>query len=128
MSAGELAQVMDKSKVLAIDQSRLKQRGLYVDMDSRGCITQPSEVTEAEVSDQLAQARQAVSSARALLDSRAPGRLCSPPAEAVELAQALVSALTKSGSTRTPEAAADAMVKAVTRFREQQVANDEGQS
>src|SRR5215472_318433 len=127
MSAGELAQIMDKSKVLAMDQSRLKQRGLYVDMDSRGCITQPSEVTDAEVSDLLAQARQAVSSARALLDPRAPGRLATPPPEAFELAHALTSALTKAGSMRTPEAAADAMLKAVTTLREQLAAEDEDQ-
>ena len=127
MSDGELAQVMNKSKMLAMDQSRLKQRGLYVDMDSRGRITQPSEVTDAEVSESLAEARQAVSSARALLDPRAPGRLASPPAEAVEMAYALTSSLIKSGSTRTPEAAADAMLKAVTTLREQQAAEDEVQ-
>jgi AbiV family abortive infection protein len=125
MSADELAQIMDKSKVLAMDESRLKQRGLYVDMDSRGCITQPADVTEAEVSDQLTHARQAVSSARALLDPRAPARLATPPAEAFELAHALASALTKAASTRTPEAAADAMFKAVTRLREQQAAENE---
>lgn len=125
MSAGELAQIMQESRVLANHQSRLKQRGLYVGMDSSGRITQPSEATQDEMSDQLAQARQAVSSARALLDPRAPARLASPPAEAVEFAQALATALTKAGSARTPEAAADFMLKAVTKLREQQAADDD---
>ena len=125
MSAGEVAQIMQKGRVLANHQSRLKQRGLYVDMDSSGRITQPSEVTEDEVADQLAQARQAVSSARALLDPRAPAMLASPPAAAVEFAQVLTTALTKAGSARTPEAAADLMLKAVTKLREQQAADDD---
>ena len=125
MPAGELAQIMDNTKVLVQDEDRLKLHGLYVDMDGRGHITQPSEVTEADVSDQLARARQAVSSAKALLDSRAPARLASPPAQAVEFAQALASALAAAGSARSPEAAADIMVKAVTSLREQQAAEDD---
>jgi AbiV family abortive infection protein len=125
MSAGELAQIMDELKVCVQDAERLKQRGLYVDMDARGCITRPSEVTEAEVSGQLARARMAVSSARALLDPRAPARLASPPAETVEFAQLIADALKGERSTRTPEAAIDIMLKAVTMLRERQAADDE---
>jgi len=40
MPAGELAQIMDNTKVLVQDEDRLKLHGLYVDMDGRG--TSPS--------------------------------------------------------------------------------------
>jgi AbiV family abortive infection protein len=120
MPRGELEQIMRKTELFTRDDDQLKRRGLYVDMDRSGRITQPSEVTEAQVSDQLFRARQAVSSASALLDPSAPARLASPPEEVTEFAEALVTALADAGPSRTPEAAADIMLQAVTKLADQQ--------
>jgi AbiV family abortive infection protein len=97
---------------------RLKRRGFYVDLDRSGRIREPSEVTEAEVASQLGQARQAVASVGALLAPDAQTRIANPPADGVELAQELVSAVSAAGYSRTPKAAADAMLIAVGKFRQ----------
>src|SRR5262249_44546050 len=53
-----------------------------------------------------------------LLSPEAQARLAHPPAEAVELARALVSALTQAGNARTPEAAVDVVLNAVSKLRD----------
>lgn len=83
--------------------SRLKRRGLYVDVGPSGRIREPSEITESEVTGQLARARQATASAGMLLDPEVQARIARPPVEAIELCGALASALTLAGYTRTPE-------------------------
>ena len=104
--------------VPAEEADRLKRRGLYVDMDRSGQIREPSEITEAEVISQLDRARQAAHSADLLLGPEAKARLANPPAEVIELAQALVSALTQAGNARTPEAAVDVMLTAVSELHD----------
>lgn len=106
MPHGELKEILRKTEVLTQADHRLKQSGLYVDMDKAGCITEPTDVAEDEVSDQLSRTRQAVATANALLEPSAPARLASPPQEAVEFAEALVAALADAGPSKTPEAAA----------------------
>jgi hypothetical protein len=86
-------------------------------MGANGRIREPSEITEAEVTGELARARQATASAVMLLDPEVQARIARPPAEAVELSEALASALTLAGYTRTPEAAAEVLVDAVRRFQ-----------
>jgi AbiV family abortive infection protein len=124
MNDAELAQILGTLEAPADEADRLKRRGLYVDMDRDGRIRQPSEITEAEVTTSLARAVQAVSSASALLDPPAQARMTNPPAEAVELAQAMVSALTETRDARTPKAAAEVMLKAVRRLRDRMAVID----
>jgi AbiV family abortive infection protein len=100
------------------EADRLKRRGLYVDMDRSGRIREPSEITDAEVSEELARARQASASAAWLLTPQAGARLAAPSTEAIELACALADALTRAGHARTPEAAADAVLDAVSVLRD----------
>jgi hypothetical protein len=52
-----------------------------------------------------------------LLGPQAQARVAHPPAEKVELARALVSLLTKAGHARTPEAAVDVLLTAVSKLR-----------
>jgi len=52
-----------------------------------------------------------------LLDPEVQARIARPPAEAVELCEALASTLTLAGYTRTPEAAAEVMLDAVRKFQ-----------
>lgn len=118
MPAAQLTQIVGALNVPAEEADRLKRRGLYVDMDRGGRIREPSEITEAEVTSQLARARQAAESAGLLLGPQGQARLANPPAEAIELARALVSVLAQTPRyARTPEAAADVMLNAVSRFR-----------
>jgi AbiV len=105
--------------MLATDQDRLKQRGLYVDIDQGGQVRLPSEVTRADVAAQLRRARQAVSAASALLDPGAPAFLADPPAESIELCRALVSALGEAGYPRTAQAAAGILLNMVRKLQEQ---------
>ena len=118
MAPERVAEILDNAQTLGQDQDRLKQRGLYVDIDRSGQVRLPSEVTVADVAAQLRQARRAVSSASVLLDPRTPAFLANPPAEAIELWRALVSALADTGYGRTPRAAAGVWVEAVRRLRE----------
>ena len=87
-------------------------------MDRAGRIREPSEITEAKLTSQLARARQAAASIALLLEPEAQARVANPPAEATELACALASALTRAGPARTPQAAADIMLNAVREHRD----------
>jgi AbiV family abortive infection protein len=116
MPASRATQILRNLNAPADEADRLKRRGLYVDMDRRGRIREPSEITEAEVSCQHDRAEWAVVSACQLLRPEAQARLENPPPEAVELARALVSELCQAGSARTPEDAAGVMLKAVSSF------------
>jgi AbiV family abortive infection protein len=51
----EIAEILDKAQAFARDMDRLKQRGLYVDVDRSGHVRVPSEVTAAEVREQFDQ-------------------------------------------------------------------------
>jgi len=125
MPADELAQTLSILDAPADDADRLKRRGFYVDMDRGGRIRDPSEITEPELTSQLGRARQAAASVTsALLGPHAQARLANPPAEGVELVEELVTALTEAGYARTPKAAADVIVKAVSKFREHKAAKD----
>lgn len=119
MPPTQVASILDNAQVLAQDMDRLKQRGLYADIDRGGRVRLPSEVTEDDVAGQLSRARPAVSSASALLDPRIQARIAHPPAEAVVLCRALMSALAEAGSGRTSEAAANVMLDAVRKLQEQ---------
>lgn len=119
MSPTQVAGIVDNAQSLAQDMDRLKQSGLYADIDRDGQVRLPSEVTEADVATQLRLARQAVSSASVLLDPGVQARLAHPPAEAVELCRTLISAFSDAGYSRTPETAANLMLDAVRKLRQQ---------
>jgi AbiV family abortive infection protein len=118
MPITQLEQILDTTGAFADDADMLKRRGLYVDMDRHGRIRRPSEITETEVSGQLARARQVASSARLLRDPGVQPRFADPPAEAVELARALVRAFAEAGNLRTPKAAAAAALNAVRKLQD----------
>jgi len=117
MRPSKLAEVLDSAQEFARDMDRLKQRGLYVDVDRSGQIREPSEVRVAEVRDQLDRARQAAAAADALLDPNALHWLAEPTADEVEFSRALVSAIGETGIARSPEAAADVLRNTATKLR-----------
>jgi len=117
MPLSEVAELLDIAQAFAEDVDRLKQRGLYVDLDTSGQVREPSEVTTAEVRGQLEHARLAALAADALLDPSAPVRLASPGPAAVEFSRALVTAFGETGSARSPEAAADVLRSAATKLQ-----------
>lgn len=119
MSADEVAHILSTLNTSADEADRLKRRGFYVDIDRSGRLREPSEITESELASQLSRARQAAASGTSvLLGLDVHARLAHPPAEAVELIQELVSALAEAGNDRTPNAAADVILKSFSRFRE----------
>ena len=124
MDAAELAQTFSGLEAPADEADRLKRRGFYVDMDRDGRIRGPSDITEAEVTSELGRAGQAGSSASGLLDPAVQARVTDPPAEAAELARALVIAVTEAPDARTPEAAAQIMLTAVSKLRGRMAAID----
>jgi hypothetical protein len=124
MPAAQVTQMLNSLNVPAEEADRLKRRGLYVDMDSNGRIREPSEITEAEVASQLDRARQAADSAGVLLGPKAQARFAHPPAEAVEFSRAWVSVLTQAGRARTPEAAVDVMLNAVSKLQNRTAVQD----
>jgi len=119
MPQARVVEILDGAQALAQDLDCFKQRGLYADIDSGGRVRLPSEVADTDVPVQLCRARRAVSSASVLLDPDVQARLAHPPAEVVELCRALVSAFAEAGYSRTPEAAANVMLDAVSRLQEQ---------
>jgi AbiV family abortive infection protein len=118
MPISRLEQILDATNAFADDADALKRRGLYVDMDGHGRIRRPSEITEAEVCRQLAQARQVAASASLLRDPGVQSRFADPPAEAVELSRALVLAFAEAGNVRTPRAAAAVALNAVRKLQD----------
>jgi len=118
MPAEELTRVRAALVEPADEADRLKRRGLYVDMDRDRRIREPSEITESEVDIQLGRARQAVAAASPLLNPDVQARIANPAAEGAEFAQELVNAISASGSPRTPKSAADAVLKAIGKLRE----------
>jgi AbiV family abortive infection protein len=118
MPLTQLTHVLDTMDAFVQDADRLKLRGLYVDMQRNARIRRPSEITEAEVSDEIGCVRQVASSAGLLCDSGVVARLADPPAEAIELARALVSALAESGENCSPDTAAAITLKAVRGLKE----------
>jgi hypothetical protein len=81
MPPSRVAEVLENAQALAEDQDRLKQRGLYADMDRSGRVRLPSEVTRADVAAQLGRARRAISAASVLFGPGAPAFLTDPPAK-----------------------------------------------
>jgi len=117
MTEDQVEEILGNVRALAQDQDRLKQRGLYADIDAAGRVQLPSEVTEDDVADQLDRARQAVSSAAVMLDPGLLSVVADPPAETVEFNRAIVSAFGKAGCGRTPDAAAAVLLSAVRQLR-----------
>jgi len=117
MPMSEIAEILDNAQAFTQDVDRLKQRGLYVDVDRSGHVREPSEVTAADVRAQLDRARQAASASNALLDPRAPPWLANPDAAAVEFSRALVSAFGRTGLARSPEAAAEVLRNTASELR-----------
>ena len=124
MPAAEMTEVICNLAAPAEEAERLKQRGFYVDMDRASRTREPSEITDAELASQLARAPQAVASASVLLDADAQTWILNPPPEARELAAAMAEALIEAGYARTPEAAADVMLKAASKLRNRIEARD----
>ncbi len=120
MPLSEVTGMLAEAQAFAEDVDRLKQRGLYVDVDRSGQIREPCEVTAAEVREQLDRAWRAARAVDALLDPSAPPLwLASPDAAGVEFSRALVSAFSELGSARSPEAAADVLRNAAAKVRDQ---------
>ena len=117
MPLSEIAEIMDSAQSFTQDVDRLKQRGLYVDVDRSGRIREPSEITAAEVREQLDRARRAARGANALLDPSGPLLLANPWPADVEFSCAVVSAFGETRLGRSPEAAADVLRNAVTKLR-----------
>lgn len=109
MPLSELAEIVDSAQAFTQDTDRLKQRGLYVDVDRSGQVREPSEVTAAEVRAQLDQARRTALGATALLGADAPPLITNPRPADVEFSSALVSALGETRHARSAEAAADVL-------------------
>ena len=118
MPEADLGQMLSALEVPAEEADRLKRSGLYVDIGPGGRIREPSEVTEAEATRQLARARQAVGSFN-LVEPDEQTRLITPCVEGVELARLAVCALGEVGYARTPDAAADVIITMVSKLREQ---------
>ena len=116
MTPGEVADILDDAQAFALDVDQLKQRGVYVDVDRTGRIREPSQITAPQVREQLDRARQAVSAADGLLDRGMLATLAAPRAIAVEFSEALVSAIPEAGRARTPDAAADVLLNAVSKL------------
>src|SRR5215472_1388958 len=105
----EIAATLDDAQAFAEDMDRLKQRGLYVDVDRTAHVREPSEVTAAEVCDQLDRAQRAARAVYPLLEPCAPPWLSDPPPAGVEFSRALVSAYNETRPGRSPQAAADVL-------------------
>jgi len=117
MPLSDVAELLDKAQAFAEDVDRLKQRGLYVDVDRSGQIREPSEVAAAEVREQLDRARQATAAVDALLKPGGPAIIARPGPDALEFSRAVVSAFGETRSGRSPEAAADVLLNAISKLQ-----------
>jgi AbiV family abortive infection protein len=113
----ELAQLLDNARSSAEELDRIKQGGLYVDVDRSGQVREPSELTAARMYEQLGRARQAAWSASPLLATAAPPRISRPGPESVEYSRAVVNAFAGAGQSRTPGAAAEVLLSAISKLQ-----------
>jgi AbiV family abortive infection protein len=102
MTAAQAAEVLNCLAVPADESDVLKRRGLYVDMDRNGRVSEPSEITREDLSEQLARTQKAVSSVAILLTPEGHERLEHPRAEVITLASAIVDAVSEAGGRRRP--------------------------
>jgi AbiV family abortive infection protein len=123
MPFSQLTQILDTMDAFVQDADRLKLRGMYVDMNRDAAIRRPTEITEADVSDQLGRARQVASSAAPLRDPDVQARCANPPNEAIELSRALVIAFAEAGDVCRPKAAAAVALTAVRKLQEHMAAS-----
>ena len=86
-------------------------------MDRSGQIREPSEVTAAEFREQLDRARQATSAVDALLKPGGQAIITRPGPDALEFSRAVVSAFGETRSGRSPEAAADVLLNAISKLQ-----------
>jgi AbiV family abortive infection protein len=117
MPISDVAEILDRAQALARDADRVRLRGLYVDVGPDGQVEQPSEVTEAQVREQLDLARLASSTASGMLDPGAQARIAHPDQCTIDFSRALSSAFADVGHARSPEAAADVVLGAASRSR-----------
>jgi AbiV family abortive infection protein len=115
MPLSEVAEILDNAQAFAQDADRLKQRGLYVDVDRSGQVREPSELTTTDVREQLDRARQAAAAVRTLLDPGAPPQWHASP-EPVAFSRALVSAFGETRPARSPGAAADVLLNTASKL------------
>jgi AbiV family abortive infection protein len=113
----EFGQLLDNARASADELDRVKQGGLYVDVDRSGQVREPSELTAARLDEQLGLARRATSSASPLLAPAAPPRIATPGPESVEYSRAVVSAFAEAGQGRTAEAAAEVLLNAIAKLQ-----------
>ena len=117
MPLSDVADILDRAQAFSEDVDRLKLRGLYVDVDRIGRIREPSEVTATEVREELDRARQATSAVESLLRPDGPAMIARPGPDALEFSRAVVSAFCETRVGRSPEAAADVLLNAVSKLR-----------
>ena len=113
----ELAQLLDSAQASARQLDHVKQSGLYVDVDRSGQVREPAELAASRIREQLGLARQAASSASALLRPGAHEIIARPGPESVEYSRALVSAFAEAGHGRGALAAADVLLNAVGKLQ-----------
>jgi AbiV family abortive infection protein len=117
MPLSELAEILDSAQSFTQDVDRLKQRGLYVDVDRSGHVREPSEVAAADVREELDRARRAAWGANALLDPSGRLLLANPGSAEIEFSRALVRAFGETRFGRSPEAAADVLRNTAAKLR-----------
>ena len=119
MAPSQVTAMLEDAQVLAQDVDRLKQRGLYADIEPDGA--RPAAI-RGERGRHHNSAQPGAAGRLGGLPTARPGipdELANPSAESVELAQALVSAFAEAGRSRTPKTAADVVLSAVRKVQKQ---------
>jgi len=117
MPSAELALILGLAP--ADEYARLKMRGFYVDMCADGTICGPPDISPVQAAGAVGRAQAATASVGGVvLRPRFRDWLADPPAEVLELAGDWFTALTQTGSARTPEAATEVIRQAFAIFRE----------
>jgi AbiV family abortive infection protein len=117
MPISEMAEILDRAQALAGNEDMVRLRGLYVDVGQNGEVQQPSEVTAAQVREQLDLARLASSTASGMLDPGATARITHPDECTIEFSRALIGAFADIGYARSPAAAAEVWLDAASKSR-----------
>ena len=118
MPPDKVADILCDAQTFALDADRLKQRGLYVDVDQGGYIREPSQFTAAQVSEKLYRDRQAASGVDALTDRDPSVWFTAPAAIVAEFSGALFRAISEAGHQRSPEAAAEVLLSAASKLHD----------
>jgi len=104
----QLSRMLTATSTQAHDTGRMKERGLYAEMEADSHIWHPAQITETEATEQVDRARGVAASAAVFNDANVVAQFANPPSELLAIAEALFDQYDSGPPATSADAAAQA--------------------